>query len=227
MTDSDKTCNFCGREFKRPSTLFSHICEYKHRWLAKDNRGNQIGFHAWVQFYHKNTGSKKHNTYQEFIRSAYYTAFAKFGTFCIDINALNISRFTDWLLKNQIKIDSWCSDQTYTRYLIEYLRHEDPMDAIARSVETTIKLAESEGILGSDYLRYGNVNKICYQVTLGKISPWMLYCSDSGIQFLETLNPDHVKIIFDYINPEQWALKFKKNPDDARQIKEILTAGGY
>ena len=220
-------CEFCKREFARESTIAKHICEYKHRWLEKDRRGNQIGFQSWVQFYHKNTGSRKHNTYQEFIKSAYYTAFVKFGTFCVDINALNISRFVDWLLKNQIKIDAWCSDGTYTRYLIEYLRHEDPMDAIARSIETTIDRAAEEGIQSCDYLRYGNTNKICYLITLGKISPWLLYQSNSGMAFLDGLTPSHVSIIIDYINPEQWALKFKRNPDDARTVKELLTHGGY
>ena len=220
-------CEFCKREFARESTVAKHICEYKHRWLEKDRRGNQIGFQSWMQFYKKNTGSRKHNTYEEFIRSAYYIAFVKYGTFCVDINALNIPRFTEWLLKNQIKIDSWCSDSTYTRYLIEYLRHEDPLDAIARSIETTIEKAEKEGIRSCDYLRYGNPNSICYQVTLGKISPWMLYHSDSGSRFLDTLNPDHVKIIIDYINPEQWALKFKKNPDDVSKVKQLLREAGY
>jgi hypothetical protein len=220
-------CEFCKREFARESTVAKHICEYKHRWLEKGRRGNQIGFQAWVQFYHKNTGSKKHNTYEEFIRSSYYTAFVKFGMFCTDINALNISRFTDWLLKNQIKIDSWCSDNTYTRYLIEYLRHEDPMDAIARSIETAINKAETENIRSCDYLRYGNTNSICYLITLGKISPWMLYQSDSGTQFLDRLTPDHVRIVIDYINPEQWALKFKKNQDDVYRVKELLKQAGY
>ena len=220
-------CEFCKREFARESTVAKHICEYKHRWLEKDRRGNQIGFQSWMQFYKKNTGSRKHNTYEEFIRSAYYIAFVKYGTFCVDINALNIPRFTEWLLKNQIKIDSWCSDSTYTRYLVEYLRHEDPLDAIARSIETTIEKAEKEGIRSCDYLRYGNPNSICYQVTLGKISPWMLYHSDSGSRFLDTLNPDHVKIIIDYINPEQWALKFKKNIDDVNKVKELLREAGY
>jgi len=220
-------CEFCKREFARESTVAKHICEYKHRWLEKDCRGNQIGFQAWMQFYRTNTGSRKHNTYEEFIRSSYYTAFVKFGMFCVDINALNISRYTTWLLKNQIKIDSWCSDSTYTRYLIEYLRHEDPMDAIARSVETTIEKAEKDNIRACDYLRYGNPNAICYQITLGKISPWMLYHSDSGTRFLDTLNPDQVKIIIDYINPEQWALKFHKDPEKVKQVKEILSFGGY
>lgn len=221
-------CEFCKREFARETTIANHICEYKHRWLEKDRRGNQIGFQAWVQFYKKNTGSRKHNTYEEFIRSAYYAAFVKFGMFCVDVNVLNVSRFTDWLLKNQIKIDNWCSDSTYTRYLIEYLRHEDPMDAIARSIETTIEKAEKEeNIRSCDYLRYASPNKVCYQITLGKISPWMLYHSDSGTQFLDRLNPDHVKIIIDYINPEQWALKFKRNPDDVTNVKELLRQAGY
>lgn len=220
-------CEFCKREFARESTVAKHICEYKHRWLEKDRRGNQLGFQSWMQFYKKNTGSRKHNTYEEFIRSTYYIAFVKFGTFCVDVNVLNVSRYADWLLKNQIKIDTWCSDSTYTRYLIEYLRHEDSMDAIARSIETTIEKAEAEGIRSCDYLRYGNPNRICYQVTLGKISPWMLYHSDSGSRFLDTLNPDHVKIIIDYINPEQWALKFKKNPDDVNRVKQLLREAGY
>ena len=55
----------------------------------------------------------------------------------------------------------------------------------------------------------------------------MLYQSDSGIQFLDTLNPDHAKLIIDYIDPEQWALKFKREPELARQVKEILNAGEY
>jgi hypothetical protein len=101
------------------------------------------------------------------------------------------------------------------------------MDAIARSIETTIEKAEKEGIRSCDYLRYGNPNVICYQITLGKISPWMLYHSNSGSRFLDTLNPDHVKIIIDYINPEQWALKFKKNPDDVSRVKNLLTEAGY
>ena len=221
------SCEFCKREFLRESTILKHICEQKQRWLQKDLQGNRIGFQSFVQFYKKNSASKKTKTYEEFIKSPYYTAFVKFGNYCVDVNALNISRYTDWLVKNQISIDTWTSDTIYTRYLIDYLKVEDPLDAIARSVETTMDLAEKENILGKDYLRYGNTNKICYAVTTGKISPWMLYQSDSGVKFLDKLNPDHVKMIVDYINPEQWALKFHREPENVRTVKEILNAGGY
>jgi hypothetical protein len=220
-------CEFCNREFMRESTMAKHLCENKQRYLNKDLQGNRIGFQAWLQFYKKNTSSKKNKTYDEFIRSAYYTAFVKFGTHCADINAINISRYVDWLLKNQIRIDTWTTDSVYTKYLIEYLRVEDPLDAIARSVQTTIDLAEIEGILPRDYLRYGNTNKICHNITNGKLSPWMLYQSDSGVKFLDNLNESQVKLIIDYINPELWKIKFNREPENVKQVKELLNAGGY
>lgn len=220
-------CEFCKREFARESTVLSHICEYKHRWLNKDHKSNRIAFQAFVSFYKKNSSSKKLKTQEEFIRSPYYAAFAKLGSYCVDVNVINISRYVDWLLDNQIKIDNWCQDSNYTRYLIEYLRVEDAYDAIARGVEHIVELAEKEGVQIHDYFRYGNPNRICLSITNGKISPWMLYCSDSGTQFLETLNPDSVKMIIDYINPEQWALKFHRDANLKRQIQDTLKLAGY
>ena len=220
-------CEFCKREFLRESTIMKHMCETKDRYLNKDKQGNRIGFQAWVQFYKKNTASKKQKTYEEFIKSAYYIAFVKFGNYCVNVNVINVSRFVDWLLKNQIKIDNWCSDTTYTKYLIEYLRIEDAFDAIHRSVETSIEWAEKDNIQPRYYLSYGNSNRICQLITTGKISPWMLYGSESGIKFLETLKPDQLKMVNDYINPEQWALKFHKNEELKRQIADTLKQAGY
>ena len=222
------TCEFCHREFVRERTLISHLCEQKQRWLNKDIKGNRLGFQCWLQFYTKNSMNRtKNKTYEEFIKSAYYTAFVKFGTYCGEVNVVNVSRFVDWLLKENIKLDNWHSDSVYTTFLQDYLRKEDPFDAIHRGIEHSIVLAKAANIQSHDILRFGNVNKICYAITTGKISPWMLYQSNSGTHFLDTLNPDHVKMIIEYIDPEQWAIKFKRDPEVAKQIKELLGAGGY
>ena len=221
------SCEFCKRSFLRESTVLKHICEYKHRWMDKDKQGNRLGFQSWLEFYKKNSTSKKQKTYEEFIRSAYYTAFVKFGSYCVDVNVLNVSRYIDWLLKNQIKIDSWCQDTNYTKFLIEYLRIEDPMDAIARSIETTINMASVERVLSKDYLRYGNSNKICYAITTGKLSPWILYHSNSGKEFLDKLDESQIKMVIDYLNPELWAIKFKREPEKVDEVKSLLTLAGY
>ncbi len=204
-----------------------HLCENKRRWQDKDQPGNRIGFQAWVEFYKKNTASKKPRTYVDFTKSAYYIAFVKFGHYCVDIKCINVVRYADWLLKNQIKIDSWCSDTNYTKFLIEYLKTEDPLDAIARSIEATMVISTDSGIETKDCLRYANRNKLAYAVTTGKISPWMLYQSESGVKFLEELDESQQKMIIDYINPEQWAIKFRRNNEMVTQVKELLNAAGY
>ena len=220
-------CEFCGRTFIRATTELKHICEYKHRYLEKDKQGNRIGYQCFLEFNKKHTASKKVKKYEEFIKSPYYIAFVKFGNYCVGVNCININRYIDWLLKNQIKIDNWCSDQTYTKFICEYLRIEDPLDGIARSIETNVELAKEMQIQHNDIFRYGNVNKICYQITLGKISPWILYQSNSGTQFLDKLNQAHVKLILDYINPELWAIKFKREPEKVLEIKLLLKQANY
>jgi hypothetical protein len=207
--------------------MMKHLCENKRRWQDKDQPGNRIGYQAWVEFYKKNTASKKPKTYVDFTKSAYYIAFVKFGHYCVDIKCINVIRYADWLLKNQIKIDSWCSDTNYTKFLIDYLKTEDPLDAIARSIETTMIISKDSGIETKDCLRYANRNKLAYAVTTGKISPWMLYQSESGVKFLEDLDENQQKMIIDYINPEQWAIKFRRNTELVTQAKELLNAAGY
>jgi phage antirepressor YoqD-like protein len=220
-------CEFCGRSFVRETTVFKHICEYKHRWQEKDKPGNRIAYQLFLQFMKKNTASKKVKPYEEFIKSPYYTAFIKFGIYCIDVNCVNPSRLIDWLIKNKIKIDDWCSDQVYTKFLCEYLRVEDPLDAIARSIETTIELANEANIKNHDIFKYANSNKICYAITTGKISPWILYHSDSGISFLNNLSTDQQNLIMDYINPELWAIKFKRDSGKISEVKDLLHQAGY
>lgn len=225
--ESGFSCDFCGKNFQREETIFKHLCEAKRRHQNKDLPGNRIGFQTWLEFYRRNSLSKKQKTYNEFAKSAYYIAFVKFGNYCIDIKCISINRYTDWLLSNNIKLDNWCSDSVYDKFLIEYLRKEDPMDAIARSIETTIEYAKNEGINSNDYLRYGNKNRICSLIVNGKISPLMLYQSKSGITLLENLDPTQQTMVYDYINPEQWTLKFKRDPDSANQISNLLNQAGY
>jgi len=207
--------------------MLTHMCETKRRVRDQEHKGNRIGFQCWIEFYKKNTAGKKVRTYLDFAQSSYYTAFVKFGNYCSDAGVINVSKYANFLIKNQISVDKWASDKQYTNFLVTFLKDEDPLDAIARSIETTIDLAQQDGIQTKDILRYGNTNRICYAITKGKISPWMLYQSESGVEFMGKLDETQVKMILEYINPEQWAIKFKRNGDIISEVKELLHAGGY
>lgn len=220
-------CEFCDKEFVREKSMLTHMCETKRRVNQQELKGNRIGFQSWLEFYRKNTAGKKVRTYMDFAKSSYYTAFVKFGNYCSDANVLNVSKYANYLIKNQISVDKWASDKQYTNFLLIHLKDEDPLDAIARSIETTIELAQQDNIPTKDIFRYGNSNRICYAITKGKISPWMLYQSESGVKFLSNLDETQVKMIIDYIQPEQWAAKFKRNTDILNEVKELLRTGGY
>ncbi len=226
QANPEHSCEFCGRGFVREKSLFSHVCEYKFRWQEREKRPNQLAFQCWLDFYKKNS-TPKDRTYLDFIKSPYYGAFIRFAAYCIEVKVLNVLRYCDWLLDQKISVDQWAKDTNYDKFLIHYLKNEDYMDAIARSIETTMQLAEVEEIQAKDILRYGSKNKICYEITKGKISPWLLYQSASGVEFLDRLDTPLQHLIFDYINPEQWALKFKRYPDQAEEVKALLAQGGY
>lgn len=226
-TETHNKCEHCGRTFIRDSTLLKHMCEQKRRWQDRDKKGNVLGFSAWLRFYTEFQPSRKKKEYLHFITSPYYTAFVKFGNYCHNIRAINISAYVDYLLKNKVPLDNWDSDRVYTKYLIEYLKTENCVDAIKRSIETLLDISQQENIRLEDVFKYVNANKICHHIVTGRISPWILYHSKSGSEFLQTLNTDQTMLIFDYIDPEKWQIKFLRDRDMVNEAKEIIFSIRY
>jgi len=228
-TKSEMTyqCEFCKKTFARESTVAVHVCEPKRRRMEQNERGVQLGFQAYLQFYKLMNKSSKQRTFDDFADSPYYRAFVKFGRYCVDTRVINPSRMIDWLLKNQKKIDQWCSDRIYTEYLIDYLQAESVADALARSVEYSIDWAEKNQARPQDCLRYGSANGTCYAITTGRVSPWVIYNSESGQDFLNSLSSEQVQMIWPYINSDIWQKKFYTDSDDLAYAQEILTTAGW
>ena len=220
-------CAFCKKDFVKETSLAIHMCEPKRRRQEQNERGVQLGLQAYLKFYETIQGSAKLKTFEDFAESAYYKAFVKFGRYCVSTNAINPARFMEWLLKNNKKIDRWASDQFYGEYLTEYLRIEHVNDALARSIEWSISWAEAQQSQPHDCLRYGNANAICYAITSGRISPWVIYHSRSGQEFLASLTQEQLTIIWPYIDADFWNKKFKDYLADVEYAKQILTEAGW
>ena len=221
------TCEYCKKSFVRETSIEVHMCEPKRRRLAKDETGVRIGFQAYIKFYEMAQGSARLKTYEDFCESAYYKAFVKFGRYCVDTKAISPGRFMDWLLKNQKKIDNWCSDRLYTEYLLWYLAIEAVDDALARAIEYSIDWSEKTGHPSQDCVRYGNANAICYAITTGRISPWVIYNSESGVEFLNSASSEQIAMIWPYINSDVWHKKFTDYLADQEYAKDILKKAGW
>ena len=220
-------CQYCKKTFAKETTLAVHVCEQKRRRQERSERGVELGFQAYVRFYEMSQGSAKHKTFDDFADSPYYRAFVKFGRYCVGAKTINPKQFLEWLLKHNKKIDRWASDQLYTEYLVQYLPLENVADALTRAVEFGMDWAEKNSAQPQDCLRYGSSAAMCYAVTTGRISPWVIYNSESGQKFLGDLAADQVSMIWSYINSDTWQQRFKDHPEDQAYAQEILTRAGW
>jgi hypothetical protein len=195
--------------------------------LDRSERGVELGFQSYLRFYEIAQAGKKVKTYDEFCESPYYRAFVKFGRYCVATRSVNPRQFTEWLLKNNKKIDNWASDKVYTEYLLDYLKVEAVDDALARSVEYSIDWSEKNSAPAHDCLRYGSTNVLCYAITAGRVSPWVIYNSESGQKFLSELNSEQVAMIWPYIDSDVWQKRFADRPEDVEYAKQILKTAGW
>ena len=220
-------CRYCEKEFLKESSLAVHVCEPKRRYQEQNEVGVKIGMQAYLRFYEITQGSAKLKTFDDFARSPYYRAFVKFGRYCVSIRAINIPRYTEWVVRQNKKIDHWIKDSVYSEYLFQYLRDENVSDALGRAMETAIDWAEQTQNPDRDYLRFGNDNILCYAVSTGRISPWVLYNCESGTAFLERINQEQVAMIWSMIDADFWQKKFQDYSADTEYARDILKKAGW
>jgi len=221
-------CRYCDKDFRKESTLAAHLCENKRRAQQEKEVGVQLGLQAYLRFYELTQGSAKFKSYADFASSSYYNAFVKFGRHLVAIRAVNPRMFIDYVIKENKKLDYWCQEKVYVEYLHAYLKKEAVQDALERALTEMQEYADEVKDLASfnDYFRYGNSNRICYHITNGRISPWIVFNCASGVAFLESLSEEQISIIMPWIDPDFWQRKFADYVADTEWVKVILKEAG-
>ena len=144
-------CRYCKKSFVKETTLIAHMCEPKRRYQQEKETGVQLGLKAYLRFYEISQGSAKTKNYDDFVGSPYYTAFVKFGRHLVGVRCVNTASFTDWLLKNNKKIDHWCKEALYLEWLHEYLKKEAVQDALERALKEMQDYSDSEPKLQNNF----------------------------------------------------------------------------
>jgi hypothetical protein len=222
-------CRYCNKQFRKESTLAAHLCEQKRRWQQEKEVGVQMGLQAYLRFFELTQGSAKLKSYEDFVTSPYYTAFVKYGRHLINIRAVNPRAFIDYVVKQNKKLDHWCHDSVYVEYLQQYMRREAVQDALERAFTEMQNYADEHQEFKNgfrDYFRYGNPNRVCHHIGNGRISPWIVFNCESGVEFLDGLNEEQIGSILPWIDPEYWQRRFKDYLADTEWIKNILQEAG-
>jgi hypothetical protein len=219
-------CEYCGKSFMKEKTLTAHMCEQKRRALQRDEKRVQAGFMAYTRFYNLTQKNKKPKTYDEFCNSSYYNAFVKFGSFINNVNPIYPDKFVDYVVKSGVKLDHWCRDELYERYLYEMLKVEPVDSAVQRTLKTMIEWGEEHNANFAHYFLYASLNKVVHDMLSGAISPWLILNSKSGKTMISKMNDEQLTLIAPVFDVKFWLKKIKDSPADVAMIKEICKETG-
>jgi len=206
----------------KESTLVVHMCEKKRRWLQKDEKRVRYGLYAFQRFYKLSAGTKKEKTYTDFVDSQYYNAFVKFGSFLNNVQPLYPEKYIDYVVTSGVKLDHWAKDELYEKYVLEFILKEDVHTALERSIITMTQwAAENEPAPWNHYFQHISLNRAVWHIKDGKISPWLLLNCSSGKAMLSKFNDEQLEMVYHVINPQHWAMRFKRLPNDVQLVKDV------
>ena len=223
---STNKCTYCGKEFAKARTLQVHLCEPKRRYLQRDEKWVVNAFMVFQRFYQIHQHNSKPKTYDDFVKSSYYNAFVKFGSFLSNVKPLYPERFIDYVVTSGVKLDHWCREELYQTYALDVILKERVEDAVKRSVKNMMEWSDEKGAPWNHYFKYASLNRATQEIKDGKISPWLVLNCASGKAMLKNMNEEQLQIVSYVLNPQHWSLRFKRSPADVEIVKEIVREAG-
>jgi hypothetical protein len=223
MSNSEKPyiCEYCNKGYTKESTLIVHMCEKKRRALQKDEKRVRLGFYAFQRFYKLSAGNKRDKTYDDFCGSPYYNAFVRFGSFVSNVRPLYPEKYIDYVVTSGVKLDHWCKDELYEKYALEFILKEDVHTALERSINYMVEWAKDKSAPWNHYFLYVSLNRAVWDIKDGKMSPWLILNCSTGKDMLSKFNDEQLGMVYHVINPEHWAVRFKRQPLDVQLVKDV------
>ena len=219
-------CPYCNKSFKIETWFLKHHCkEMKREEEFKSPAGQAAwGYYKyWMKQKYKNLPSDP-NTFK---KSKFFSNFYKFTEFSQQSNLPDVKLYIKLMLAHKIDPVNWSKDGAYRKYL-DYVTYKlSPHDLIKITIKTLLDVAAktNEDVSNIfEILTPAEVIQLLYQ---RKLSPWLLIHSKKFTEFYKTKASTEQQInIQALVNPETWAKKFKKSPQDVKIVKKYINELG-
>ena len=218
-------CQYCKSKFVRESTLMVHVCESKRRAFAQKEKHVVIGFETYNIFFQKTQNSQGVKTYEDFCKSPYYNAFVKFGSFVSNVKPLYPDKFISFVVTSGTKLDQWCRDDLYDKYVLDLIKTESVETALERSINHMLGWGDTNNAQWNHYFSYVSLNRAMYDIKDGKISPWIILNSNSGKLMIKRFNDEQLAAVSSVLDIQFWFNKFKHRPADVELVKTVVKDG--
>jgi 5-methylcytosine-specific restriction endonuclease McrA len=212
------SCQYCKRIFSSEKTVIKHLCEQRRRFQQKDAPFARFGFTAFTEINNHISGKNNPKSEEDFRQSALYLACLRWGHFVIDIHCMDAKEYLKWLLKMNIPIDHWNKDEIYDCWLQYWIFLENPWEAFERSIKRITSWAEEFKESYKDYFRKAGTARIITDIRNGAISGWLVFSSESGKEWMTSLNSGELELVWEWLHASRWKVRFEKMNDEFDQI---------
>jgi hypothetical protein len=66
------------------------------------------------------------------------------------------------------------------------------------------------------------MNRAVWHIKDGKISPWLILNCKSGKELLSKFNDEQLGMIYHILDPQHWAVRFKRQTSDVQLVKDVV-----
>ena len=77
------------------------------------------------------------------------------------------------------------------------------------------------GTIQNHYFDHVSLNRAVWNIKDGKVSPWLILNSNSGKNMMSKFNEEQLGIVYHVLDPEHWAMRFKRQQDDVQLVKDV------
>ena len=218
-------CQYCKKTFSKESIVLRHMCEQRRRFQQKDTQFARLGYEAFIEI-QKTLFGKVRPLEEEFRHSDFYLACLRWGRFVVAINCLAPKQYLRWLLKMNVTIDQWNQDKIYDCWVVSFMFSEYIWDGVERSIKSITAWGEEAQESYGDYFKKAGTARIMTDVRKGAVSGWIVFCSDSGCEWLSNLENSDLELVWDFLDASRWKVQLTKHPEEAVEISEICKNAG-
>jgi|688.fasta_scaffold03827_3 hypothetical protein len=217
-------CNYCGHVYAREKSFLSHVCKGKRRLETMKTVIGQSAFasyNMWMKLRRHSVQSP-----DTFMSSRFFINFVKFAELCSKIE-LDANQFLTFIVKNHPDIGPalFCSDAVYALWLKNYDAQLDPWEQLAQSQEYLERLAETLECPFTEVLSRLGFPTVLEAFRKKKLSPWFLYVSNIGREFLNNIDKDDYSLFEQVINHAVWAERFAQNRELLAEMDKVINVG--
>ena len=222
----EHVCKWCNRSFSTEKILVSHLCEQRRRYSQRDAQHCRYGLEAFMAIQHKCFGSTHNKTEEDFRSSTLYLACCRWGRYVIDVGCWKSTEYLTWLLKLNVPIDTWAKDAVYSCWLQQLVITEDAWDSLERSIKTMQKWGEENQTEFFNYFRRAGTARVLFDIQRAMISPWVLFCCESGKSWLSSLAKQDLESIWPWVDASKWNKQFENMKEETSKITSVCSEAG-